>query len=166
MDSLTHMPSEEWDLRTKTPISHKCLIYRRRRLIFWSMNICQESLLVFKPRTACVESGWIVSSLHPLPKNTAHPKPSMGLPIAVARISPIAIPLLFPNKFHFWSFELGSVYLFIEVDTIISNIYLRWRWYLCRKVCEKWKMNHFVILFQLQIIKLHSNISCHVVVRV
>lgn len=59
------------------------------------MNISQESLLIPKPMSSYVDSGWICPSLHYLSINRAHSKLSMDTPqLATAYTS----QLLFLNK--------------------------------------------------------------------
>lgn len=55
MENLTHEPSEEWNLGTEKLIPHKCLIYRRLKLIHWPMNIGQESLFILQPMNLLLE---------------------------------------------------------------------------------------------------------------
>lgn len=55
MENLTHDPSEEQNLGTEKLIPHKCLIYRRLKLIYLSMNTGQESLSILQPMKLLLE---------------------------------------------------------------------------------------------------------------
>lgn len=97
---LTHVVSEQWDLRAQGVISiavNKCLFYRR--LISWPINICQN--LPASPGQ-CTHSwtpaGTPIVALFPI--NGAHPHPPWILwELATACISRTTISPLFSNPF-------------------------------------------------------------------
>lgn len=105
MENLAHVPSGEWNLRTKRQISH-----RKPKLISWPLNIWQESLPILKPMNLLTRTCLDFLLFALLAQKYNSPQIFNGLPRAYCTcISPIAIPLLFPSKLNFWSFKLASV---------------------------------------------------------
>lgn len=84
---ITHASSEDRNLRIERLISHECLFTEDGNSSpdHWTST---KNLSPSSSQWAhCLGSGWMSCSLQSLPINTAHFKPSVGLPVACCSMS-------------------------------------------------------------------------------